>query len=109
MSGLAWSAADAARLAAIRDDLARVSTATAYTMLFAKGWRNVYMEGILPIAPLDGSHLTPRSMDNFQRKIAPYSGFILMGILMIPPLANVLIRLPAMLLANGIMSLFGLV
>lgn len=52
MSGLTWSRADAERLAAIRDDLAHVSTATAFHMLFGKGWRNTYFQGILPIAPL---------------------------------------------------------
>ena len=35
-----------------RDDLARVSTATGYQLLFGQGWRDCYMQGILPLAPL---------------------------------------------------------
>lgn len=40
------------RLAAIRDDLAKVSTATACQMLDRLGWRNSYMRGVLPLQPL---------------------------------------------------------
>lgn len=52
MSGLTWGSVAADRFAAIRDALARVSTATAYQLLFSQGWRNTYMQGILPLAPL---------------------------------------------------------
>src|SRR5947199_192715 len=44
--------AEAARLAAIRADLAQVSTATAYHMLYQRGWRNTYMRGLRPLAEL---------------------------------------------------------
>src|SRR5690606_4225235 len=40
------------RLDAIRDDLARVSTATACNLLILAGWRNAYMQGILPLREL---------------------------------------------------------
>ena len=49
MSGLAWGPTESARLAAIRDDLAVVSTATATQLLIAKGWRNAYMRGLMPL------------------------------------------------------------
>jgi regulator of RNase E activity RraA len=52
MAGLTWTDADGARLNALRDDLAKVSTATAFHMGMAQGWRNTYLQGVLPIAPL---------------------------------------------------------
>jgi regulator of RNase E activity RraA len=52
MAGLTWGSDEAARLAAIRDDLARVSTATACHMLFGLGWRNTYMQGLAPLQTL---------------------------------------------------------
>lgn len=52
MSGLAWGSAEAARLAALRDDLAQVSTATAFHMMQLQGWRNTYMQGLLPVQAL---------------------------------------------------------
>jgi 5-oxopent-3-ene-1,2,5-tricarboxylate decarboxylase / 2-hydroxyhepta-2,4-diene-1,7-dioate isomerase len=52
MGGLNWGPAEAARLAAIRDDLAQVSTATAHHMLGLIGWRNTYLEGLLPLQKL---------------------------------------------------------
>jgi Zn-dependent protease len=62
---------------------------------------------LLPIAPLDGSRLTPRSMDEFQEKVAPYAPFILMGILMIPPAREWLISRPVMFLAQLILRVLG--
>lgn len=52
MPGFDWSLEDAARLEAIRDDLAQVSTATAFHLLYQKGWRNTFMQGLLPVHPL---------------------------------------------------------
>jgi regulator of RNase E activity RraA len=52
MSGLVWGPSEEARLEAIRDDLARVSTATACQLLIARGWRNAYMRGLLPLQEL---------------------------------------------------------
>jgi regulator of RNase E activity RraA len=56
MSGLDWGAREEARLAAIRDDLATVSTATACQLLIALGWRNAYMRGLLPLRELGLGH-----------------------------------------------------
>jgi regulator of RNase E activity RraA len=52
MSSLGWGASEAARLAAIRDELAQVSTATACQLMVKLGWRNAYMLGLLPLQPL---------------------------------------------------------
>lgn len=53
---------DAARLAAIRDDLAQVSTATAFAMLLQHGWRNTYMVGLGPLQELGlGQRLVGRA------------------------------------------------
>ena len=52
----AWGPAEDARLAAIRDDLASVSTATACQLLLRFGWRNTYMRGLLPLRPLGLGH-----------------------------------------------------
>src|SRR5215203_6289416 len=62
MSGLDWGSTEEARLAAIHDDLARVSTATACQLLIALGWRNAYMRGLLPLQALGlGSRLVGRA------------------------------------------------
>jgi 5-oxopent-3-ene-1,2,5-tricarboxylate decarboxylase / 2-hydroxyhepta-2,4-diene-1,7-dioate isomerase len=49
MSGFEWTAEHQARLTALRDDLAKVSTATANHMLQQHGWRNTYMQGLHPL------------------------------------------------------------
>ncbi len=46
---LDWNAEQQERLDALRDDLAKVSTATANHLLLQWGWRNTYMLGLLPI------------------------------------------------------------
>jgi 5-oxopent-3-ene-1,2,5-tricarboxylate decarboxylase/2-hydroxyhepta-2,4-diene-1,7-dioate isomerase len=62
MAGLTWGANEQARLDALRDDLAQVSTATAHTLLIQQGWRNTYMEGLLPLTPLGiGKRLVGRA------------------------------------------------
>lgn len=62
MSGFHWSAAESARLAAIRDELAQVSTATAYHMLLQLGWRNTFMLGLRPLQELGlGKRLVGRA------------------------------------------------
>ncbi len=51
MTEFTWTEDDARRFAAIRDDLATVSTASACQLLIGQGWRNTYMVGLLPIRP----------------------------------------------------------
>ena len=52
MPGLSWGTGERDRLAAIRDDLAAVSTATAFHLLYQLGWRSTYMQGLLPVQEL---------------------------------------------------------
>jgi 5-oxopent-3-ene-1,2,5-tricarboxylate decarboxylase / 2-hydroxyhepta-2,4-diene-1,7-dioate isomerase len=52
MSGLDWGPTEEARLAAIRDDLASVSTATACQLLITLGWRNAYLRDLRPLQEL---------------------------------------------------------
>ena len=52
MAESVWGPAEEQRFAAIRDDLASVSTATACQLMIGLGWRNGYMQGLLPIRPL---------------------------------------------------------
>ncbi len=62
MAGMTWGEAEASRLAAIRDDLAQVSTASAFQLLMQQGWRDTYMVGLTPIAPLGlGQRLVGRA------------------------------------------------
>lgn len=62
MAGLVWGQEEAARLAALRDDLAQVSTASACQMLVQQGWRNTYMQGLLPLESLGlGTRLVGRA------------------------------------------------
>lgn len=49
---MTWDDTGTTRLAAIREALADVSTSTAFHMLCMKGWRNTYMQGLLPLSPL---------------------------------------------------------
>ncbi|HUG60655.1 MAG TPA: hypothetical protein VMP03_02345, partial [Methylomirabilota bacterium] len=62
MSDLLWGPPEDARLAAIHDDLARVSTASACQLLIKLGWRNAHMLGLRPIHPLGlGNRLVGRA------------------------------------------------
>jgi len=62
MSDLVWGPSEEARLAAISDDLAGVSTATACQLLIALGWRNAYMRGLMPLQELGlGTRLVGRA------------------------------------------------
>ncbi len=62
MAGLVWGEKESARLAAIRDDLAQVSTASACQLLVQQGWRNTYMQGLLPLESLGlGTRLVGRA------------------------------------------------
>jgi regulator of RNase E activity RraA len=44
-----WTEADEARFAGLRDELAKVSTATACQLMINQGWRNGYMLGLQPL------------------------------------------------------------
>lgn len=47
-----WGPTEHERLANLRGPLAKVSTATACQLLISQGWRNGYMNGLLPLSPL---------------------------------------------------------
>lgn len=61
----------------------------------------------LPLPPLDGSRLLPRSLDDFQRAIAPYSFFIMLIILNVRELSRVLFW-PVGVLGAVLQAVFGL-
>jgi Zn-dependent protease len=60
----------------------------------------------LPIPPLDGSRLLPRSMDQLKETIAPYSLWILLLILNIPYLSSNLVSRPIQLVMNVLEGIF---
>jgi regulator of RNase E activity RraA len=49
MSEFTWTEDESRRFAAIKDDLAGVSTASACQLLIGQGWRDAYMVGLLPL------------------------------------------------------------
>jgi len=61
----------------------------------------------LPLPPLDGSRLLPRSFDDLVERVRPFSLMILMILVSVPQLRGPLIDLPMGLLRDGIMALFG--
>lgn len=62
----------------------------------------------LPIPPLDGSRLLPRSLDGLVESIRPFSFIVLMVVLMVPALRGPLLVVPMTLLSGGIKALFGI-
>ena len=62
---------------------------------------------LLPLPPLDGSRLLPRSLDELQAAIAPYSFFIMMIILNVRSL-RMLFFFPVGLLGAALEHVFGL-
>jgi Zn-dependent protease len=61
----------------------------------------------LPLPPLDGSRLLPRSLDGLMDQIRPISLILLILLVSVPQLRGPLIELPMGLLRGGIMALFG--
>ena len=64
---------------------------------------------LLPVPPLDGSwlldHTLRGSAYNFYRQIKPYGMLLLIGILLFPPVSNLLIRMPVNFLLAGLLYL----
>ena len=60
----------------------------------------------LPIPPLDGSRLLPRSMDEIQARIAPYSVILLLLIINVPILSRYMVLEPIRVVANALQTLF---
>ncbi|MBX3127366.1 MAG: site-2 protease family protein [Polyangiaceae bacterium] len=63
---------------------------------------------LLPIPPLDGSRLLPRSLDRLQEMLAPMSVLLLLLVLYSDTLRGVLIERPVGFISGGLQSLFGL-
>jgi Zn-dependent protease len=61
----------------------------------------------LPVPPLDGSYLLPRSFDDLIEKIRPFSLLLLMVLISIPAIREPLLDWPMGMLKSGIMALFG--
>lgn len=61
---------------------------------------------LLPLPPFDGSRLLPKSLDEFQRAIAPYSFFIVLVILNVRQF-RVLLFWPVALLGSLLQTAFG--
>jgi Zn-dependent protease len=60
----------------------------------------------LPIPPLDGSRLLPRSMDGMKDAFAPYSFVVLLLIINIPILSEYMVSRPIEIVMNALQSLF---
>jgi Zn-dependent protease len=61
----------------------------------------------LPIPPLDGSRLLPRSLDDIVEQAGRYSFLLILVVLNVAPLRDALISTPVRFLGNGILALFG--
>ena len=62
---------------------------------------------MLPLPPLDGSRLLPRSMDGFVAAVAPYSFILLLVVINFHVLRENLLNRPVMLTASLLQLLFG--
>jgi Zn-dependent protease len=63
---------------------------------------------LLPIPPLDGSRLLPRSFDEVVARIAPFGFLLLIVLLRIDPVRSVLIERPFAMLEGALLTLFRL-
>lgn len=66
----------------------------------------LFVFNLLPLPPFDGSRLLPRSMDDFQRAIAPYSFFIVLVVLNIAQFRRLLFW-PVLVLLGLLQTTFG--
>jgi Zn-dependent protease len=60
----------------------------------------------LPIPPLDGSRLLPRSMDQLKEAIAPYSFVLLLVLINVRVLRDYVVSRPIHLVMHALQSLF---
>ncbi len=67
----------------------------------------LFIFNLLPLPPLDGSRLLPRSMDELQATVAPYSFLILLLLLNVPVARDVLFMGPLSIVAGGLETLFS--
>jgi Zn-dependent protease len=67
----------------------------------------LFVFNLLPLPPFDGSRLLPKSLDGFQRAIAPYSIFIVLVLLNVRQFRT-LIFWPVAVLGGLLQSAFGI-
>lgn len=87
------------------DPLREASAALLSNMFFVNVGLCVF--NLLPIPPLDGSRLLPRSFDGLLARVAPLSGVLFLAVLMLPPLREVLIGWPVRALSASLLAVFG--
>ncbi|MCU0692102.1 MAG: site-2 protease family protein [Polyangiaceae bacterium] len=68
----------------------------------------LFVFNLLPLPPLDGSRLLPRSMDGFVAAVSPYSFILLLVIINIGILRDLLIARPVLLTTSLLQLLFGI-
>ncbi len=68
----------------------------------------LFVFNLLPLPPLDGSHLLPRSLDDFKASVAPYSFLIILILLNIGVVREYFFTLPVFFVHRQLGSLFGL-
>jgi Zn-dependent protease len=61
---------------------------------------------LIPLPPLDGARLLPRSLDGFQQTVAPFSFFIILMILNVPILRNLFVG-PVVIVGAFLQVAFG--
>lgn len=60
---------------------------------------------LLPVPPLDGSRLLPRSMDDLVEKVGQYSWILIMLIISVGPVRAVLLDAPMMFITRALLAL----
>ena len=63
---------------------------------------------LLPIPPLDGSRLLPRSFDDVLARVAPFSFVLLLVVLNVAPVRHVLLEIPYGFLYDSLATVFRL-
>jgi Zn-dependent protease len=88
------------------DDAGRMSGAAALLVTMFHVNVGLMVFNFLPIPPLDGSRLLPRSMDALQARLAPYSIVLLLLIINVPILSRYMVLEPIRVVANVLQTLF---
>lgn len=67
----------------------------------------LFIFNLIPLPPLDGSRLLPRSADGFVQAVTPYSFLLMLVIINVAVLRTWLLERPVMLTASVLEHLFG--
>jgi Zn-dependent protease len=68
---------------------------------------SLFVFNLLPIPPLDGSRLLPRSLDGFVERLTPYSMLLFMALMMVPGLNELFLFWPIRTLVAALLAVFG--